>query len=88
MVSHLAFSKSVKMTQIVKSDIFKNYKIIIKSIIYKVNIKTTIQNDIEAFDWYCHWHSIPNSNKEGIFIILTSWWFVMTIILLSLLLVY
>lgn len=50
MVSHLAFSKSVKMTQIVKSDIFKNYKIIIKSIIYKVNIKTTIQNDIEAFD--------------------------------------
>lgn len=40
MVSHLAFSKSVKMTQIVKSDIFKNYKIIIKSIIYKVNIKT------------------------------------------------
>lgn len=50
MVSHLAFSKSVKMTQIVKSDIFKNHKIIIKSIIYKVNIKTTIQNDIEAFD--------------------------------------
>lgn len=86
MVSHLAFSKSVKMTQIVKSDTFKNYKIIIKSIIYKVNIKTTIQNDIEAFDWYCH--SIPNSNKEGIFIILTSWWFVINIILLSLLLVY